>query len=89
MGMRPAPGDGRTVGTPWNTTVYQFARVGGEMVRSRANWRTGNLWDGAYRLSLSDVLHRETKWYRSNQRVLSPDRIASGDYWSTQLDGRD
>ena len=39
-------------------------------------------------LNLSDVLHRETEWYRSNQRVLAPDRMASGDHWGTRLDGR-
>ena len=38
-------------------------------------------------LSLSDVLHRETAWYRSNRRLLSPDRIAFGDHWGAQLDG--
>ena len=40
-------------------------------------------------LSLSDVLHREAIWYRSNRRVLSPDRISSGDHWGTQVGALD
>ena len=36
-------------------------------------------------LTLTDILHRETAWYRSNQRVLSPDRIGFGDHWGTPI----
>lgn len=30
---------------------------------------------------LKDVLDREIAWYRSNMRVLAPDRIGFGDHW--------
>ena len=38
-------------------------------------------------LSLTDILHRETEWYRSNQRMLAPDRVALGNHRGTPLAG--
>ena len=32
-------------------------------------------------LKLTEVLNREIAWYRSNLRVLAPDRIGFGDHW--------
>ena len=37
-------------------------------------------------LTLVEILNRETAWYRSNLRVLAPDRISFGDHWGVPPD---